>query len=71
MGANLENLTLVGTAALSGSGNELGNTLTGNAGNNVLTRLSGFAGCEGIKWLIQHEVTPKGLHYTSVAAAAA
>jgi hypothetical protein len=35
-----------------------------------LARLSGFAGCEGIKWLIQHELTPKGLHYTSVAAAA-
>ena len=35
-----------------------------------LARLSGFAGCEGIKWLIQREVTPKGLHYTSVAAAA-
>jgi Ca2+-binding RTX toxin-like protein len=41
LGANLENLTLVGTAALSGSGNELANTLTGNAGNNVL---SGGAG---------------------------
>lgn len=36
LGANLENLTLTGTANLSGTGNELNNVITGNSGNNVL-----------------------------------
>ena len=36
MGANLENLTLTGTAAVNGTGNELDNTITGNTGNNIL-----------------------------------
>ncbi|MBX9694740.1 MAG: hypothetical protein K2Z81_20300, partial [Cyanobacteria bacterium] len=36
LGANLEKLTLVGTAALNGAGNTLANLLTGNAGNNAL-----------------------------------
>ena len=36
LGANVENLTLTGTAAINGTGNALNNTLTGNAGNNVL-----------------------------------
>ncbi|MCY7280327.1 MAG: M10 family metallopeptidase C-terminal domain-containing protein [Sphingomonas bacterium] len=35
LGANLENLVLTG-AATSGTGNELGNTITGNANANVL-----------------------------------
>ncbi|MEI9905252.1 MAG: calcium-binding protein [Asticcacaulis sp.] len=39
--ANVENLTLLGTSALGGSGNELGNILTGNAADNDL---SGNAG---------------------------
>jgi Ca2+-binding RTX toxin-like protein len=34
--ANLENLTLTGSANLNGTGNSLNNTLTGNTGNNVL-----------------------------------
>jgi len=41
LGANLENLTLTGTAHLNGTGNTLGNVLIGNTGNNVL---SGGAG---------------------------
>jgi serralysin len=39
--ANVENLTLSGSAALSGIGNELNNVITGNAGSNLL---SGGAG---------------------------
>jgi Ca2+-binding RTX toxin-like protein len=50
LGANLENLTLTGSAAIDGAGNELANTLTGNAGDNVLDggagndKLNGGAG---------------------------
>jgi len=36
LGANVENLTLTGTAAVNGTGNTLGNTLLGNSGNNLL-----------------------------------
>jgi Ca2+-binding RTX toxin-like protein len=36
LGANLENLTLTGTAALNGTGNASNNVLTGNAGANTL-----------------------------------
>ncbi len=37
LGANVENLTLVGTTAINGTGNVLDNILTGNSGANVLT----------------------------------
>ena len=36
LGANLENLTLTGTAAINGTGNTANNVLTGNGGANVL-----------------------------------
>ncbi len=36
LGLNLENLTLIGSAAINGTGNALNNTITGNSGNNIL-----------------------------------
>ena len=41
LGANLENLTLTGTAAINGTGNSLNNTITGNTANNTLTSGAG------------------------------
>jgi Ca2+-binding RTX toxin-like protein len=41
LGANVENLTLTGTDAISGTGNELNNVITGNAGSNTLRGLGG------------------------------
>jgi VCBS repeat-containing protein len=37
LGANVENLAYIGTAAFTGTGNALANTLTGSAGNDKLT----------------------------------
>ena len=41
LGANLENLQLIGTANVNGAGNSDANTLTGNTGNNQLFGLDG------------------------------
>ncbi len=46
LGANLERLTLTGTANLSGRGNELGNSITGNPGANALY---GFDGADTLR----------------------
>jgi Ca2+-binding RTX toxin-like protein len=49
---NLENLTLQGTTAINGTGNDLNNSITGNTGNNILTgglgndTLTGNAGAD-------------------------
>jgi RHS repeat-associated protein len=40
LGTNIENLTLTGTT-ISGTGNELNNSITGNNANNTLTGLAG------------------------------
>ncbi|AFY45493.1 calcium-binding protein [Nostoc sp. PCC 7107] len=50
--ANIENLTLTGTAAINGTGNAANNIITGNSGNNILSagagndRLVGGAGID-------------------------
>jgi len=41
LGANLENLALTGAAAITGTGNELGNQITGNTAANFLSGLAG------------------------------
>ncbi|HUW49699.1 MAG TPA: hypothetical protein VMV75_01650, partial [Sulfuricella sp.] len=41
LGANVENLSLTGTDNLSGAGNELDNTILGNAGNNFIDGAAG------------------------------
>ena len=41
LAANVENLTLSGSSAINGTGNNDANTLTGNSGANVLTGLGG------------------------------
>ena len=41
LGANLENLTLLGNTVINGTGNALNNTITGNTNNNTLNGDSG------------------------------
>ncbi len=48
LAANVENLTLTGSAAINGSGNDLANTITGNSGNNTLNGGAGVDTLTGI-----------------------
>jgi serralysin len=41
LGGELENLTLIGTADISGDGNNLDNIIIGNSGNNIISGLGG------------------------------
>ena len=47
LGANVENLTLSGTADLAGTGNDLANVIVGNSGANVLRGLGGNDSLDG------------------------
>lgn len=47
LSANVENLTLTGTAAINGIGNTLANTIIGNAANNTLNGGTGADTLEG------------------------
>jgi len=46
LGSNLDNLLLIGAAAINGTGNGLANSLTGNSANNIL---NGGAGVDILK----------------------
>src|SRR5581483_7270970 len=47
LGANLENLTLTGVAAVNGTGNGADNTIVGNGANNTLAGLGGADHLDG------------------------
>ncbi|RZU47640.1 hemolysin type calcium-binding protein [Fluviicoccus keumensis] len=58
LGENLENLIFLGTANLTGDGNELSNSITGNDGDNILT---GFAGNDTLNGLSGNDTMDGGL----------
>jgi Ca2+-binding RTX toxin-like protein len=57
LGANLENLTLTGTAAIKGIGNELDNLLMGNGANN---NLMGGAGADTLSGNLGNDILNGG-----------
>src|SRR4030095_9856646 len=62
LGANLENLTLSGTAAINGTGNTLDNILIGNTASNTLTgnagndTLNGGGGADTLRGGTGHDI---------------
>jgi Ca2+-binding RTX toxin-like protein len=57
LGINLENLTLTGSSAINGTGNNLNNIISGNAANNILDggnggtdRLTGLEGADTFRF---------------------
>ena len=58
LGTFLENLTLAGTAAINGSGNNLNNSLLGNASANIL---SGAAGNDSLNGVAGNDILAGGL----------
>jgi serralysin len=75
LGSNIENLTLTGTTAIKGVGNDLDNIITGNAQNNVLSggmgndtliggpgydTLTGGVGADVFKWGYLDSWSPGG-----------
>ncbi|HEY8260713.1 MAG TPA: calcium-binding protein, partial [Methylosinus sp.] len=67
LGANIENLTLTGTASINGTGNVLDNVIVGNAGNNVL---SGLAGNDSLTGNAGNDTLDGGLDADSMAGGA-
>ena len=71
--ANVEKLTLTGTAATSGTGNELGNTITGNAAANALDgglgddALTGGDGADTLTGGVGNDKLTGGLGADSIA----
>jgi len=58
LGANVENLTLTGTANINGTGNTNDNVITGNSGNNVLAGLGGADSLDGGAGLTPQPMRP-------------
>ncbi len=50
LAANVEILTLMGTSAINGTGNDIANTLTGNGAANVLSGLDGNDSALRAQW---------------------
>ena len=68
LGSNLENLTLIGTSAINGTGNSSNNTLTGNAANNTLNGAGGkdtLIGGAGNDTYIVDSTTDTIIEYTN------
>jgi Ca2+-binding RTX toxin-like protein len=67
LAASLENLELTGTANLAGTGNGLGNLLSGNSGNNAL---SGAGGADDLRGNAGNDTLDGGLGADTLAGGA-